>query len=332
MRGGAFKPRTSPFSFQGLKKAGLEMLGSAGERYGLPVVTDLDLPVLFRSTGKASGRAQTSYTRLIAADLALMIISAMLGALSVGSGPAKSTLAVASGAMMAVSLILTGVLGTRRPEKKWYGGRAIAESVKTLAWRYMVGAEPYGVSVPEATVDKKFLATLEDILKERKEFQWEIDDVVSKQPEITERMQEIRKLSLEERKAVYSKYRVNNQLEWYSRKAAKSRAREVVWFWSIIAAQALAFIAAMVRIGFPSSPLNLTGVFSALAAAFLSWLQTKRYQELAQSYAVAAYELGLIAEQARHVQTDEAFSAFVVGAENAMSREHTLWSAKRERT
>ncbi len=41
LRGGAFKPRTSPFSFQGLKKAGLELLASARERFGLPVVTEV---------------------------------------------------------------------------------------------------------------------------------------------------------------------------------------------------------------------------------------------------------------------------------------------------
>jgi 3-deoxy-7-phosphoheptulonate synthase len=41
LRGGAFKPRTSPFSFQGLKKAGLELLARASERFGLPVITEV---------------------------------------------------------------------------------------------------------------------------------------------------------------------------------------------------------------------------------------------------------------------------------------------------
>ena len=39
LRGGAFKPRTSPFSFQGLGKPGLELLGKAREEVGLPVIT-----------------------------------------------------------------------------------------------------------------------------------------------------------------------------------------------------------------------------------------------------------------------------------------------------
>jgi len=41
LRGGAFKPRTSPFSFQGLKKAGLELLARAREQFGIPVVTEV---------------------------------------------------------------------------------------------------------------------------------------------------------------------------------------------------------------------------------------------------------------------------------------------------
>ena len=40
MRGGAFKPRTSPYSFQGLGLKGLQLLAGAGERYGLSIVTE----------------------------------------------------------------------------------------------------------------------------------------------------------------------------------------------------------------------------------------------------------------------------------------------------
>ncbi len=41
LRGGAFKPRTSPFSFQGLQTQGLELLAKARNEYGLPVVTEV---------------------------------------------------------------------------------------------------------------------------------------------------------------------------------------------------------------------------------------------------------------------------------------------------
>jgi len=41
LRGGAFKPRTSPYSFRGLGEQGLKLLAQARERFGLPVVTEV---------------------------------------------------------------------------------------------------------------------------------------------------------------------------------------------------------------------------------------------------------------------------------------------------
>jgi len=41
LRGGAFKPRTSPYSFQGLRAAGIKMLLDAARATGLPVVTEI---------------------------------------------------------------------------------------------------------------------------------------------------------------------------------------------------------------------------------------------------------------------------------------------------
>ena len=44
LRGGAFKPRTSPYAFQGLKYEGLELLKEAREATGLPIVTEIMSP------------------------------------------------------------------------------------------------------------------------------------------------------------------------------------------------------------------------------------------------------------------------------------------------
>jgi 3-deoxy-7-phosphoheptulonate synthase len=41
LRGGAYKPRTSPYSFQGLKEKGLEFLAQAGGVFGLKIVTEV---------------------------------------------------------------------------------------------------------------------------------------------------------------------------------------------------------------------------------------------------------------------------------------------------
>ncbi len=41
LRGGAYKPRTSPFSFQGLEEAGLELLAKARKTFSIPVITEV---------------------------------------------------------------------------------------------------------------------------------------------------------------------------------------------------------------------------------------------------------------------------------------------------
>ncbi|MCM8769982.1 MAG: 3-deoxy-7-phosphoheptulonate synthase, partial [Candidatus Omnitrophica bacterium] len=50
LRGGAFKPRTSPYSFQGLEEKGLKFLAKAREKTGLPFVTEVlnpeDVPLV----------------------------------------------------------------------------------------------------------------------------------------------------------------------------------------------------------------------------------------------------------------------------------------------
>ena len=44
LRGGAYKPRTSPYSFQGMGEEGLELLAEARERTGLPIITEVMEP------------------------------------------------------------------------------------------------------------------------------------------------------------------------------------------------------------------------------------------------------------------------------------------------
>ncbi|MGW8272653.1 MAG: 3-deoxy-7-phosphoheptulonate synthase [Thermodesulfovibrionales bacterium] len=52
IRGGAFKPRTSPYAFQGLGEEGLKILAAARERTGMPIVTEImdprDLDIMLK--------------------------------------------------------------------------------------------------------------------------------------------------------------------------------------------------------------------------------------------------------------------------------------------
>ena len=73
LRGGAFKPRTSPYSFQGLKEEGLRILAAAREETGLPVVTevvaasDVDLVAGYADVLQIGARNMQNYRLLEAA-------------------------------------------------------------------------------------------------------------------------------------------------------------------------------------------------------------------------------------------------------------------------
>ena len=70
LRGGAYKPRTSPYSFQGLGEAGLRLLAEAREETGLPVVTevmdvrDLDAVLEVADMVQIGARNMQNYTLL----------------------------------------------------------------------------------------------------------------------------------------------------------------------------------------------------------------------------------------------------------------------------
>jgi 3-deoxy-7-phosphoheptulonate synthase len=73
LRGGAFKPRTSPYSFQGLGEKGLELLAEARQLTGLPVVTEVMSPeqvplvVSYADILQIGARNMQNYTLLHAA-------------------------------------------------------------------------------------------------------------------------------------------------------------------------------------------------------------------------------------------------------------------------
>lgn len=56
----------------------------------------------------------------------------------------------------------------------------------------------------------------------------------------------------------------------------------------------------------------------------------KRYDELAQAYALATYELEELDSLATGVNTEAEFAQLVEQTEEACSREHTMWAARRD--
>lgn len=289
-----------------------------------------DMPAVFRAADTASNTAQRNYLRLVRADVSLIVVSALSTAVAVSSRDGRVVTALIGAGCLLTGLILTGLIIRTGYDRRWFQTRAVAESSKTMAWRYMTGAEPYPSSLPEPEADERFCREIDAVLQERRAIGGFLGGSEGVGEQITEAMRKLRLAPLETRCAIYVRDRIQDQREWYSSKAEENSDRSDAWLYAVAASQLAGAGAAVALVRWPEIGFNAAGVLAVLAAALMAWLQLKQHQELASSYALAAHELGLVESRARHVQTEQALSDFVSDAENAISREHTMWVARRD--
>lgn len=280
-------------------------------------------PALYRSADELSLESQVHFFRALKLHLALLVLAAIL---SVGNLPHWS-IAVLQLLALLGALSCSIYLFSKRPDRYWYAGRAVAESIKTITWRYVCRAEPF--QSDDAVARNDFQQKLKAIVDQNKDVAQALTTHLDA-PQITDAMTSLRATSLEERKSVYAASRIKDQLTWYANKAAFNRKTSNAFFWILIATNGVAVLCAILRIIFVSIQFWPTDIFVAAAASLLSWMQAKRFSELAGSYALAAHEIGLIREQSLQANTEAQFSSFVGDAENAFSREHTQWVARKD--
>jgi hypothetical protein len=144
-------------------------------------------------------------------------------------------------------------------------------------------------------------------------------------------MRKLREANLTERKKAYLELRIGDQLEWYRKKARWNKDRAIYWFGGLVVCNVIAIGFALVRIAYPSVHHWPTDIFVAASASLLAWIQTKKFQELAGSYTLTAHEIMLMRGTLNQNASEREFSAFVGDAENAFSREHTQWQARRDK-
>ena len=267
--------------------------------------------------------------RCVAADLILILAAAIAGSIAFSGVFAKTLLAWTSAILAGFGLILTILIRTKTFEQDWYDGRAIAESIKTRTWRFVTKSDPYHQT--DTDIETKFISDLHEVANERKQFTASLGGSLANKKLVSDRMREIRELPFVDRKALYVQDRIIDQRDWYANKSTSSRRVGNIWFAGILVAQALMLFACYAMIQWPEIPVNVIGVLSALSAGLVAWNQLRRHQELANTYGLAAEELSVIAELSEHIINEAAFSQFVLDAENAISREHTLWKARRDK-
>jgi hypothetical protein len=282
-----------------------------------------DYPALYQSASDLSKSAQNAFYRAFLFHMGLLAIASAISVIN------------SSCAEIAIlqALVLIGALGCAvylyfvRPDRHWYSGRAVAESIKTITWRYISKSEPFNGS--DAMDRHNFGLKLKAIVEQNKDvaglLTTHLDGI-----QISLEMDRLRQASAAERLAYYNTNRIVDQQSWYASKASANKRMVNRYFVALMATIGIAIFFSIAKVKFPTTLFWPTDFFVTVAAALLSWIQAKRFQELSASYALAAHEISLIRQQANPPMSDDEFSKFVGDAENAFSREHTQWIARKD--
>ena len=291
-------------------------------------VKDTDFPESFQDADAESKEAQKTYVGVFTFLLIATAAGAVGTWVSTDFEPYRMTGSILAAVMLVVAFALTVDLSSKNYEQRWYAGRAIAESIKSRTWSYMMRGERYPSGISEIELDRRFVLDLGDILKEKGPL------VLSKAstssaPEVSKTMRLVRSMSVSDRLQTYVECRVRDQQSWYKAKARGSSENQGRLFLLIQVTQVLSFLIVGYSLYQRQVTSGSVGVLAAGIASVLAWLQMRKYQETAQSYSIAHLELNLIEALSSSVSDDASLAQFVQDAENAISREHTLWVAKR---
>jgi hypothetical protein len=282
-------------------------------------------PALFRSADTAANNKQKRYLALLRAEYATLLLASILS-----SNLFSDTTSLLFYAIIFLASVTLLLLRTKlKPEQDWYRCRALAESVKTLTWRYMMRASPF---VDEPYVRdplNEFTHSLNQLINDNRSTVEKIATSSSADDQITDDMNRIRKLDLKHRKDLYDDQRIQEQRNWYANKASINRRSARIWVLIGVAAYTTAILLSLVRLEFQEWRIWPISPIITFASLVIGWTQIKKFNELAVAYTVAAQEIGLIRPKLVSVNQEDQFSRFVVDAELAFSREHTLWIARR---
>ncbi|MEI2281223.1 DUF4231 domain-containing protein [Paenibacillus polysaccharolyticus] len=285
---------------------------------------DIKYSSIQEAADEASIQSQRKYLNFIKIQLLLLFLTTLTSVLVVYNRYFLAFVLI----FMVINLTISTIIKLRKYEKVWYDGRALAESMKTITWRYIMKAEPF-IHSSEKDAEVFYIKSLNKVLEGRKELSHKITSQIENKNYISNEMRRIRERNFKPRLKFYIKERIEEQQKWYSKKSDYNTKWEERLFYFSIIFQVLAIAYIVVMLLISNLSLNLTAVFTSVVTLAATWLQTKQHNDLAQSYGVAAQELTQIHALGVEVEDESSLAQFVNDSENAISREHTLWTARK---
>ena len=300
----------------------------AAQDASAPLVTESEFPALYSAADRNSLDGQRRSLNAIRLRLAMLVLAAAFGLFTWRITSGADVAGIGAAVAFVVALLAELYLLQARPDRLWYDGRAVAESAKTLTWRYIVGGSPFGRE--EVSDDRE----AERLLLDR--FRQIAGDlrgahlvpVSAAADQITPGLRRLRGLALEERRELYRDERIGGQQAWYARSALRHERRATQWSLALTSLEALGLTGGVLK-ATGVLGVDLLGLAGAVVAAGAAWVHAKQHQSLANAYAVASQELAAISGQVGWAASEQEWAHFVDQAEEAISREHTLWRASR---
>ena len=287
-------------------------------------MNNADYPQLYRAADNLSIQHQKEHFRLLLGYLSSLVIGSVISIFCNGTiaNSISLLLFILSAVLFASSKILN-------PLDLWYNGRAVAESVKSMTWKWMMKAEPYQDMVLE-TASSRFKDDLRNLLHQNKALFSHYQNDDSGFYCISEKMKEVRNSTAKDRLSFYNRNRVENQLNWYRIKTKRFHKLYIIYSLIVAIFYTAIIILMIVNISMPNMSLPIE-LISAFVTSIVSWMEAKKYNELSCAYSLAVNDISIInANMLEGDVTDNEVSEYVINSENAFSREHTQWIARKQ--
>ncbi|MFA7687802.1 MAG: DUF4231 domain-containing protein [Moheibacter sp.] len=211
---------------------------------------------------------------------------------------------------------------------KWQKSRFMAESCLSEAWFFMFGFDIYNGEI--SAIKSVFLNQIKKIKTELKvpEMKVVFNPEEALQNEFPEWVVSNRSKDLSHKMDFYLSNRIQNQIDYYSRRTDKNTRSSEMYFYSGLLLNVVGIVLAILSIGGTVPTYTYIALFTTLSAAFVSWTQSKQYEEISAKSSVAIDELNLVKEELILLKSNNdnvsAVKSKVYEAEKLISREHKV--------
>ena len=290
-------------------------------------ISDNTFPCFFRLADQQAIKSQKQYLSALKWSIWLIIGASILAYIRNFKG--FECIDWLIGVLLLMNLLLNWWIQTAKMDNLWYDYRSIAESIKTLTWKYMLKVTPFAGDESDCT--REFRKRVTKILNNKMVLH-KYQAIPANKPFITKDMKDIRQCDLQTRALIYTQYRIQDQADWYEKKSKynkKMGTRFYICYMLLNISLLVFIIISICKFNGKELPLDL---FMILVTSIQTWTQIKKYSDLANSYALATQEIALIREEKPSFSKgeEEKFSKYVSDCENAFSREHTQWYARKQ--